>query len=210
VLTYALVLLNTDLHHQNMKTKMTKSEFVRQARNCPELTENEIPDRELFRMYESLRSCPLVFGSDAHLFFTLDAPKMKGALKIKLGRSRHRKWTDRYWIFAYMCLFCYESEEKSDGPPILTVTLENADVFCDRKKTVFRIESRNDDFLHVVEFPNSSSAAIPGVKRVLLRAQDQETREGWVYHMCQAIVTFENSFRGMSQFPSHFSSDAAT
>ncbi|OHT17192.1 hypothetical protein TRFO_41223 [Tritrichomonas foetus] len=59
VISFAIVLLNSDLHNPQIKYHMTQSQFIENIRGVA--SESDISDQELIKIYNDIKKCPLTF-----------------------------------------------------------------------------------------------------------------------------------------------------
>ena len=61
ILAFALAMLNTDLHNQNVKRRMTVEQFIRNLRGTDD--GNDLPEDELRQMYNRIQKVNLLGSS---------------------------------------------------------------------------------------------------------------------------------------------------
>ena len=188
IISYALIMLNTDLHNENMKKKMKKNEFIARIREFPDLEPGEVSDAELGAMYDDLKAQPLVFGGAAEDFFSPNAPKLKGRLRKKSGRPGS-VWTEHFFVLAYMCLFYYDTDDVS-GRLLGTISLEGCDVFGDSDQRVIVVKAKEDVIQYIKFGADNVPMPVLDTRTIYLMAPSTEVREKWLYKMHQATVAF--------------------
>ena len=189
IISYALIMLNTDLHNEKMKRKMRKQEFIARIREFPELDCNEISDAELAAIYEDLKARPLVFGGAVEDFFSPTAPKLKGRLKKRSGKSGS-VWTEHFFVLAYMCLFYYDTDDEN-GKLLGTISLEGCDVFGDEDTKVIAIKAKDDVIQYIKFGADNVPMPVLDTRVIYLMASNTQDREKWLYKMHQATVAFK-------------------
>eukprot|EP00301_Raphidiophrys_heterophryoidea_P003644 c11638_g1_i1.p1 GENE.c11638_g1_i1~~c11638_g1_i1.p1 ORF type:complete len:223 (+),score=46.54 c11638_g1_i1:835-1503(+) len=119
VLAFAVVMLNTDLHTTEVKTKMTKDQFVK---NCQGVAtgDEKIPRDVLVSLYDRIKRSELKLMSDEseHLSLFL-RPEHQGWLTKEGGRAK--TWKRRWFILKTNMLFYFQDPQ--DEVPLGTVPL---------------------------------------------------------------------------------------
>jgi len=77
VLSFSLIMLQTDLHNPGIKNKMTKEEFVRNNRGIND--NNDLPREYLEKLYESVATNPISLPEDEDARSRIDSQAAQGA-----------------------------------------------------------------------------------------------------------------------------------
>lgn len=143
LLAFSIVLLNTDLHHPNVRNKISKRAFVKNNLDVLASLKSDDPDGEkiakaqeyLESIYDSIASSPLAVSSDDDpirtnpSLFTFFNPVKEGWLHKQGGKFK--SWKTRYCIVTGSCLYYFKNEvglDKSPDSPSGIIPLENLKV----------------------------------------------------------------------------------
>jgi len=120
VLAFALVMLNTDLHTTEVRTKMTRDQFVKNYEGVAASEEDKIPKELLVLLYDRIKRSELKLMSDEseHLSLFL-RPERQGWLTKEGGRAK--TWKRRWFILKTNMLFYFQDPQ--DGAPLGTIPL---------------------------------------------------------------------------------------
>jgi Sec7-like guanine-nucleotide exchange factor len=191
VLSYAVMMLNTNLHNEHMmKHRMTKEGFLAQLRDSPFLTEETLPTNEVFEIFESIRARPLVFGTSRSQLFSPDAEKMCGLLH-KCSKRRKLRMVQRYFVLVHMSLWYYASEHASHGQPMGLIILNNVEVKAETDSRSIRITAREGEDIGYQKFRNDNAMPILDVKKIYLRCPTEMDKEKWLHRMNEYVVSWQ-------------------
>ena len=174
ILSFALIMLQTDLHNPAIKTKMSKEAFASRLRGID--NGGDVDPQLLSALYDDIAAHPIamdVEDPDAAVF--ADANK-KGYLRKRGGRIP--TWRRRYFVLIEHCLYYFKTEE--DPAPKGFLPLESLSLRLSSVKP------------HAFEIYNPSSAKIKTGKMsgrkmeeghhksLLLAATSDEERDTWM------------------------------
>jgi hypothetical protein len=183
ILAFAAVLLNSDLHNPAVPHHMSLSQFITNVRGA--ISEDALSDHELTEIYNSIRSEEFQFKrSEGDALFALACPSLRGTLEKRLSGLIPR-WRPYYYVLTDGCLY-YFPESRQTQEPLGMIQLIGVDVEAQRE-TYIQI-STTEACLQVVKFRKRKPELVRGVKSVVLRAPDEETRDKWLYRIRTTCV----------------------
>jgi hypothetical protein len=191
ILAYAVMMLNTNLHNEvMMKRRIKKEKFCGQVRDHPLITEAVVTNEEIFRLFESIKRPPLVYGSPRSELCSASAERLKGMLRKCSGRKK-MFWVTRYFVLVHMSLFYYKSEGESNGEPQGLITLEHVEVVGRSKDPLIKITARPGHFITYTKYRNHVAQPVMEVTKLWLRCSTEMERERWLHRMNEYVVSFE-------------------
>jgi len=143
VLAFSLIMLNTDLHNNSIKKKMTKKDFIHNNRGIANGT--DLPSAFLENLFDGIKKTEIKVDSNG-LF---GRPAHRGWLEKQGTNQRYQR---HYCVVTGHCLYYFNSPE--DTAPHVIIPLEGLDI---REKEV-----KGKKF--VFELFNSSQNRIKSVK----------------------------------------------
>jgi hypothetical protein len=162
---------------------MSPSQFIANVRGA--ISEQAMSDSELTELYNSIRNDPFQFKqSDDDQVFALAAPKLRGSLDRRHSGFIAR-WTTRYFVLTDGCLYYFPGAGQTDEPlGVLQLIGVNVLPLKDNQIQIVTIEHQ----LQFVKFRKRKPVFIPGVKQMVLRAEDRELRDKWLYRIRTTCV----------------------
>lgn len=139
ILSFSIILLNTDLHNPNNPRRMSKESF---AANCHAIDDN-LSVELLFQIYDDIAESELCTESEGVFDYALSAPDIEGVL-WKRG-DRFHNWNRRWCVVANRCLYYFYS--KRDKSPRGVIPLEDLTIRPLDRKGRYRFEITADDSL---------------------------------------------------------------
>ena len=73
ILSFALIMLNSDLHNPNVQQRMTVQQFLRNTKGS--LSSGDLSDDELINMYNQLKETPFKFSATSNEFMAMSADR---------------------------------------------------------------------------------------------------------------------------------------
>jgi hypothetical protein len=191
VLSYAVMMLNTNLHNEYMaKHRITQQKFLEQVRASPFLTEQVLPDSDVFEIYESILRQPLVYGTSRSELFSPTAERLKAVLKKRSGKNK-LFWSERFFVLVHMSLFYYSSPAMSDGEPLGLITLEHVNVIGESDDPVIKIEARPGHFIAYTKYRDHIALPVLEMTKIRLKCSTEAERETWLHRMNEYVVSFD-------------------
>lgn len=136
VLSFAIILLNTDLHNPQNPYRMSKELFIRNVQAVPE-TRN-VSVEQLEAIYEGIAKQELMSEAEPVLEYALSAAHIEGMLWKKSDNSTFYSWNRRWCVVVNGCLYYFYS--RKDRHPRGVIPLENLTVRPLNKRGKFRFE----------------------------------------------------------------------
>ena len=197
ILTFALIMLNSDLHNPNVQKKITCNQFIQNVKGCLPL--NSISDEELSKFYNMLKEHPLKFSSSSNQFMAMSAPQMRGFLKFKPNK-KFSKFKKRYFVLANSCLYYFKDDsELSKDTPLGMIQLTEVDVsfeFPHNKElenSVVLSSLANE--IQYVKFDKKRIPQIKtGVKRIFFKSNDKYELDKWLIRIRKSSII--SNFQG--------------
>ena len=124
ILSFSVIMLQTDAHKGAIKKKMTCEQFVHNNRGIDQ--GRNLPRDFLETLYDNIVNHPIAMedGGDIAASFSMGAEK-KGYL-VKQG-GRRKNWKKRWFVLRDNCLYYFLRED--DQQPRGIVPLENVSPF---------------------------------------------------------------------------------
>mmetsp|Transcript_37186 Transcript_37186/g.51337 ORF Transcript_37186/g.51337 Transcript_37186/m.51337 type:complete len:861 (-) Transcript_37186:1826-4408(-) len=125
MLSFSLIMLNTDLHNPNIKNKMTEGQFVKNNTNVGDFP--DMPAEFLIELYNKIK--------DNEIKMSDGKGSLAGALKHSglLMRNKRKAWKPKYFVLRETVLFCFKSEDDA-----ATLSVEDLGVESTLKKKKIR------------------------------------------------------------------------
>lgn len=139
VLSFSMVLLNTDLHNPNNPRRMSKDAFITNNRAVEGGA--AISTELLASIYDAIAANELMTETECHLDYTLSGPDIEGVL-WKRG-DRFPSWNRRWCVAVNRCLYYFYS--KHDSSPRGVIPLEDLAVRPLDRRGKFRFEITPED-----------------------------------------------------------------
>lgn len=136
VLSFAMIMLNTDLHNPANPHRMTKEVFQNNVRGIDD--GSDLPGEFLGEIYAAISKQELMTEEEELLEYTLSAPDIEGLLWKKSDRSTFYAWNRRWCVVANGCLYYFYS--RKDKHPRGVIPLEDLQVRPLNRKGKFRFE----------------------------------------------------------------------
>ncbi|RNA40271.1 cytohesin-1 isoform X2 [Brachionus plicatilis] len=179
VVSFAIIMLNTNLHNPNVKDKQTLDVFLKM---CKEASKNEIQESMLKDCYSSIKKepfkIPLDEGNDFMLTFL--NPIREGWLWKQGGR--YKTWKRRWFILNDGCLYYFELT--ADKEPRGIIPLENVNVREVDDKTkqfCFEIYSTTNDKIKACKHDSEGKVIEVGNHAVYrMSAINGEDKNEWI------------------------------
>lgn len=184
VLSFALVMLNSDLHNRNVQNRMTVKDFIRNTRHL--LSASDVTDKELTEMYNEIQSTPFSFTNHSNDFWWEVAPKIRGYLQ---KRSEHSftKWTKKYFVLTNSCLYYFRDDNPAnEGNPLGVIQLTEVEVNADKDPLTIKITAVNDEISYV-KFKKIPKA-VKGIKKISFKAPDRASASRWLHRIKKSAI----------------------
>jgi cytohesin len=178
ILAFGSIMLNTDLHREEVKRKMGLEQFVGNMRGID--AGHDVDRAILERIYKDIAATPLASDVDYYDVVTFFAPAKQGWLRKRCTGAVAR-WKRRYFLLTDGCLYYFLAPQHvSVAEPRLILPLDNVNIV-----------PRGSDGLAIVPMAGSSLKSAKrednGTMRrglhtdeFLLRASSPAERDGWV------------------------------
>ncbi|CEF68287.1 MIP16918p [Strongyloides ratti] len=149
VLSFSVIMLNTNLYNPNVKEKLTAEKFINMCRGANEGA--DLPREFLLSLYNNIKNEEFKMPTDEKddLMNTFINPDKKGFLWKK---GSYKTWKKRWFILSGKCLYYFENQGETDPRGI--IPLENVKVRF--------VEEKNKQ--HVFEIFSSTSEVIKACK----------------------------------------------
>jgi hypothetical protein len=186
VLSFSLIMLNTDLHNPAIKRKISKEAFIKNNRGID--SGNDLPAELLTKLYESFLAQELEVvdgGTDYNsIAYTLCGASKSGYL---LKRGRLGTSSSRFFTVARSCLYYFKTD--TDTAPLGLIPLEGLQV---------RVESdargAKNAFYFELFSPNDAQRYVKGVKFDPTGATPPEPAEHQTYFLAAPTVEERNEW----------------
>jgi hypothetical protein len=186
VLGYALVMLNTDMLKPNVKTKMTVAEFIDNTSRA--LEHSVFTPEELTALYNSLKATPFAFAPATNEFMAMSAPKISGYLRKKSVRFG-AAWSTHFFVLANSCLYYFQDNAPENKDKILgMIQLVEVEISADHESPKRLKVTAKGEEIQYVKLGRGKPTLVPGVKVLLLEAQDEETRNKWLSRLKKSAI----------------------
>lgn len=178
VVSFAIIMLNTNLHNPSVKDKQTTDQFVKM---CRDTSKTELHENMLKEFYYNIKKEPFKIPSDEvnDFMLTFFNPVKEGWLWKQGGR--YKGWKRRRFILNDGCLYYFDST--SDKEPRGIIPLENVNVREVDDKTkqfCFEIYSTTNDKIKACKH-DSEGKVIEGKHTVYRMASTSgEEKNEWI------------------------------
>lgn len=125
MLSFAIILLNTDLHAPHNTQRMPKELFIANVYRL-EGARDHLSHELLSSIYDSIAKQELTMEEENRLEYTLSAPDIEGILWKQSDRKSFRTWNRRWCVVANGCLYYFYS--RKDAHPRGVMPLEDLTV----------------------------------------------------------------------------------
>lgn len=136
VLSFAMIMLNTDLHNPANPHRMTREVFQNNVRGIDDGA--DLSEELLGEIYRAIAKQELMTEEEELLDYTLSAPDIEGLLWKKSDRSTFYAWNRRWCVVANGCLYYFYS--RKDKSPRGVIPLEDLQVRPLDRRGKFRFE----------------------------------------------------------------------
>lgn len=179
VVSFAIIMLNTNLHNPSVKDKQTQDQFIKM---CKETSKTDLQEQMLKDVYNSIKrepfKIPVDDGNDFMLTFV--NPIREGWLWKKGGR--YKNWKRRWFILNDGCLYYFELT--ADKEPRGIIPLENVNVREVDDKTkqfCFEIYSTTNDKIKACKHDSEGKVIEVGNHTVYrMSALTGEDKNEWI------------------------------
>lgn len=185
VLSFALVMLNSDLHNPNNPRPMTEKQFIENTKHS--LSSNDFTDKELAEMYNEIKAHEFLFTTHTNDFWWEVAPKIRGYLEKKSERA-FSKWTKEFFVLTNSCLYYFKDDSPENaGNPLGVIQLTEVEVDADSKNPRFiRINAVHNEISYV-KF-RKIPKAVKGIKRITFKAPDRASASKWLHRLKKSAI----------------------
>lgn len=195
VISFALIMLNSDLHNPNVKSRMTGPQFVKNLRGA--LPSGIYTDDQLMQMYNNLHANPFHFQDKSNEFLALSAPKMRGELEKKSDKF-FSVWTKHYFVLANSCLYYFQDNTvTSKDKPLGMIQLVGVDI-ADHNGTIV-LTGEAGSRLQYVKFKKNRPRKIDDTSRMYFKAPNPEMHTKWLRHIQHSRII--GGFTGAQLMP---------
>ena len=106
ILSFAIIMLNTALHNNNVKVKITEEQFLAQNKGID--AGRDLPRAMLVAIYTSIKEEPFKIPDETYddLMFTFFSPDKEGWL-VKQG-GQWKSWKRRWFVLNDGCLYYFQ------------------------------------------------------------------------------------------------------
>ena len=186
VLSFSLIMLNTDLHSPNIPAakKMTLPQW--RANNRGINQGENLPQELLDNLYAGIKRSKIdmsegdLYESDVVTFM---APEMRGWL-MKKGEGVIQSWHKWWFVLTDGCLYYFKGPK--DSSPRCIIALENCTATPLGKKRAFEISSIDGAVIKSVK--REGGKLIQGKHRsFILQAGTDELRVGWIEKLTMGL-----------------------
>ncbi|KAH0787535.1 Sec7 domain containing protein [Histomonas meleagridis] len=188
ILSFALIMLNSDLHNPNVQHRMTCQQFINNIKNSYKIM-NEVCDEDLTTMYDSLKRNPFHFSVKSNSFLAMSAPKNNGTLKLKTDKI-FSKWKKYYFVLVNSSLYFFkDNSQESKDDPLGSIQLTEVEILESHRKNVeFIIRTVEDKQMQFVSFDKKKTPQImKDIRMVFLKAKNKDEREKWITWLRRSV-----------------------
>lgn len=187
VLSFALIMLNSDLHNPNVQRRMSVDQFIRNTKAS--LSSGDLSDEELTKMYNQLKETPFKFSATSNEFLAMSAPKLKGFLQMKM-KKKFAKITKHYFVLVNSCMYYFKDDSQlSKDQPQGMIQLTEVDVQADEKtgKTKIELIATNQQ-IQIVTFEKGIPNVVTNIKSIEFEGPDEESTQKWLQRIKKSII----------------------
>lgn len=180
VLSFSIIMLNTDLHNQAIQPdkKMTLEQFIRNNRG---INQGKDVDREILeKLYNDIKESEIrmdegdMYENEVVAFM---APTKSGWLQKKT-QSFLRQWKSMWFVLNDGCLYYFN--KPGEAKPRCIIPLDNTRIARGATETDFIISSMSGDLVKSSRFLEDGSSELGAHPEFVFRANSAEDRELWV------------------------------
>eukprot|EP00298_Acanthocystis_sp_HF-20_P008017 c17420_g1_i1.p1 GENE.c17420_g1_i1~~c17420_g1_i1.p1 ORF type:complete len:611 (-),score=179.55 c17420_g1_i1:6-1802(-) len=175
LVSFALIMLGTDLHNPNIKHPMTLKQFLRNLRGVD--NGNDIPEALLTNLYNGIAANPLKLDEKSLRYgesVTFCLNDKEGWL-LKQSSKTSTLWNKRWFVLTGRCLYYFD--DPSNSTPSFILPLEDVMV-RPLKSNYFEIFAKNNQPLKAIK--TNDPSPVKGHMELILRANDSNERDEWV------------------------------
>ncbi|KAJ3431355.1 cytohesin 4a-related [Anaeramoeba flamelloides] len=182
VLSFSMIMLNTDAHSPMVENKMTKQQFFL---NCGGIDDGkDLPEEILSEIYDRIVSQEIKVKTSGgqEETITFINPEKSGWLTKQGGRIK--TWKKRFFLLSYNCLYYFK--EINDPEPCGIIPLDDVRISVIEpkgKKRLFLFEissQKKETFVKGAKFTNSGQLVTGHHKSYLISAETEEERDTWI------------------------------
>jgi len=188
VLSFSIIMLNTNLHNPSVKDKQSLEGFINMNRGIND--GGDLPPEMLKELYESIRDEPFKIPEDDgnDLTKTFFNAEREGMLTKEGGL--HKTWKPRYFILKDNCLYYFKN--KGDKEPRGIIPLENLRVReCNdtKKKFCFEIYAPNSgSVIKACKTDSDGKVVVGHHDSYKICAPSKEERDSWMNDIKNSIT----------------------
>ncbi|KAH0800195.1 Sec7 domain containing protein [Histomonas meleagridis] len=186
ILSFALIMLNSDLHNPNVQRRMTCQQFIKNTKGS--LNNDDISDEELTKMYNALKENPFKFSNSSNEFMALSAPSLKGYLQVKMAK-KFTKFSKKYFVLANSCMYYFKDDSQlSKDQPQGMIQLTEVEVTMEKGSDNVILVTTTGSQIQNVCFEKGIPNMIPNVKKVYFKTTDNDTCMKWFIRMRKSVI----------------------
>jgi len=178
IVSFAIIMLNTNLHNPSVKDKQTIDQFVKM---CREPTKMDLNEQMLKEFYNNIKKEPFKIPNDDGNDFTVTFfnPDIEGWLYKQGGR--YKTWKRRWFILKDGCLYYFEYTPEKEPRGIIPLEKVNVREVEDKtKQFCFEIYSTTNDKIKSCK-QDSEGKVIEGKHTVYrMSALSAENKNQWI------------------------------
>ncbi|KAH0795330.1 Sec7 domain containing protein [Histomonas meleagridis] len=186
ILSYALILLNSDLHNPKVPKHMTQDEFIENIRGA--MDQETISDKQLIEMYHVIKSQPFAMKRSSNAdTFALSAPRMKGELQKKTPSHWFARFRPKYFVLTNSSLYYFNNiDEVGTEQPKGLIQLEGVNVTMAPENVI--VIQATEGQLQCVKFTPKGPEMQEGITQIELKAKSEVSRDKWFYRIKTSAV----------------------
>ncbi|XP_065065541.1 cytohesin-1-like [Rhopilema esculentum] len=188
VLSFSIIMLNTNLHNPSVKDKQSLDGFINMNRGIND--GGDLAPEMLKELYESIRDEPFKIPEDDgnDLTKTFFNAEREGMLTKEGGL--HKTWKPRYFILKDNCLYYFKN--KGDKEPRGIIPLENLRVKeCNeiKRKFCFEIYAPNSgSVIKACKTDSDGKVVVGHHDSYRICASSADERENWIIDITNSIT----------------------
>jgi hypothetical protein len=197
-MTYALVMLNTELQRPDFEERVACNDFVSILGNA--LGHSRIPRAHISKVYNALKAKPFAFVPKPVEVMASCTPKKCGWLRKKSIRQGGA-WVMHYFVLKNATLCYYPNTlPENRSKPLGKVQLVDVDIREDSHSDKrFFVVARSDQ-IQYLKLRTGEPALVEGVKSLLFEARSKEVADDWLFRIRRGAV-MECFLRGVRPPP---------
>ena len=120
ILSFSIIMLNTDLHNPAVKEKITTQQFI--SINKGINNGEDLPANFLISIYNSIKNEPFKIPDDKgnDLMITFFNPDKKAWLWKKSNGALVKKWSPHWFILKNNCLYYFSNDTDKAGKSLIS------------------------------------------------------------------------------------------